>query len=122
MRACIGASVLFALIVGLGCGSGPSPREQDIWYTPSLRPGQVPPTTAGERELLARLGQLPSGQAVSLEGQVFVPGEPYQAASGRTCRPIGVGEPDAEHEGDRRLACEDRQHWVFVPDVFADPP
>jgi hypothetical protein len=113
----IGACSL-ALLGLVGCGSS-QPAEHDIWHTPALRPSRVAPASEAERELLTRIDDLPSDEPVSVGGQVFVAGEPYAAASGRTCRTITHGsEPSASGHGTVRLACEDGPSWVFVPDVF----
>jgi len=113
-------TVLLALLWGTGCGSGP-PAEHDIWHTPALRPGQVPPTSAAERELLAQMPGLPSDEPVTVGGQVFVAGPPYAAASGRNCRTVTMSTQAAPSEASgARLACEQGADWVFVPDVLAD--
>ncbi len=106
--------------MGAACGGAAEPTERDIWYTASLRPGSVPPTTEGERELLARIEQVPAGEPVALGGQVFVVDEPYAAASGRMCRSVEIRGSAGSETVEVKLACEEDAGWVFVPDVFAD--
>lgn len=101
-----------------GCASGPEPTEQDIWHESGLRPGQVPAATPGEREVLARMAEIPAGQAVTLAGQVFIVDEPYHAASGRTCRSVTIRAAREAGGTDVRLACAEDGGWVFVPDPF----
>lgn len=117
--AVLSAVVALASLVGLGCGAAAEPREQDIWYTSELRPGEVPPVTEGERELLARLDDLPSGDPVAFGGQSFLVEEPYTAASGRVCRSVTVRSVEGAGV-DVKLACQSDRGWSFVPDVFGD--
>ena len=108
-----------ALVTALGaCGGSQAPTEQEIWYTTSLRPGTVEPETQGERELLARMDEVPSNEPVRFAGQVFVVEPAYTAASGRSCRSVRVDADAVE----LKLACEQGAGWVFVPDVFAAEP
>lgn len=100
-----------------GCGGSQEPTERDIWYTQSLRPGTVEPESQAERELLARMEQVPANEPVRFAGHVFVVEPPYAAASGRLCRSIRV-EGNAAVQ--LKLACEDGDRWVLVPDVFAE--
>lgn len=106
-------------VLGAACGGGP-PSANQIWHEASLRPGEVSPETHGEREFLIRLADVPAGQPVAFGSQVFVADAPYFAASGRTCRPVTVRPREPDGQVDFRLACEERDGWVFVPDPFAD--
>lgn len=110
---------LLALVAGLGCGGAQEPRDEDVWHSSSLQPSSVPPQTEGERELLARLDEIPAGQEVTLGGQTFVADEAYASASGRACRSITVRSPE-QSSVEVRLACQGDAGWVFVPDVFGD--
>ncbi|MFW6067625.1 MAG: DVU3141 family protein [Myxococcota bacterium] len=112
-----GGSVVAILLAGAGCASSP-PTDHEIWHESGLRPGRMPPDTPGERELLARLPQVPVNEPVNLGGQVFVADEPYHAASGRTCRPVTVRSAAGDARARVKLACEERGSWVFVPDPF----
>jgi hypothetical protein len=103
------------------CASAPEPNDEDVWHESSLRPSRVPPQTQGERKLLTRLSDMPTNEPVRIGGQVFVAGEPYAAASGRTCRSVTVRAPDGSKGADVKLACHGRAGgWTFVPDVFAE--
>lgn len=106
-------------VVGAACGGAP-PTEDEIWHEPTLRPGEVPPTTHGEREFLVRMEDVPVGEPVAFGSQVFVADAPYFAASGRTCRPVTVRGREPDGNVDFRLACEEGDGWVFVPDPFAE--
>lgn len=112
-------AVLACVLWGAGCGGAPEPREQDIWHRSQLRPGRVPAETKGEQELLARLGDVPTGEPVTVAGQVFVVDAPYAAASGRTCRSITVRGPEGEGQPEVKLACDGPGGWELVPDPFA---
>jgi len=102
-----------------GCGATADSRERDISHSAELRPGEVPAATEGERELLARLDDVPVGESVTVGGQTFVVDEPYTAASGRLCRSVTAHGPG--HAAiEVKLACQDGDLWVFVPDVFGD--
>lgn len=114
----LGAALLLWSICG--CGGAGEPTERDIWYTQSLRPGRVPPETAGERELLARMEEVPVGEPVALGSQIFVVDAPYAAASGRLCRSVEIRSSPSAESGEVKLACEENSGWAFVPDVFAD--
>lgn len=106
-----------ALLIGLsaGCGSAP-PSDHEIAYARSMRPTTELATTATEERALERAANLPSDEAVQLEGQTVLAGPIYTAASGRRCRELHIGDGE-------RLACEalDAEGWVFVPDVFTQP-
>ena len=110
----LGAALLTAFSC-LSCGGPQAPTENDIWHQPALRPGREPARSPGEEAVLARLSELPAGEPIRLEGEVFVAEAPYAAASGRTCRRIANG-------GSRRLACQLGNEWTFVPDVFGAAP
>lgn len=73
--------------------------------------------TDDERALLAQLPRLPTGKPQRVQGLSVVADEPYEAASGRRCRPLHVQAAGAAH-GAPRLACSDGTSWFFVPDVF----
>ena len=96
-------------LAAAACGSASA--EGDVWFDDQLRPGSVDVTNDTERETLARLSDLPAGDSVTIAGEQVTAGEPYHAASGRRCREVSLG-------GAARLACEQEQGWVFVPDVF----
>ena len=104
----------------MGCGGPEAPAERDIWHTSALRPGRVAPETAGERELLARMDDVPANERVTFGGQTFVVDEPYFAASGRRCRSVTVRPTLDADDVQVKLACEEGSGWVFVPDVFHD--
>lgn len=114
------SAALLLSLGGTGCGGAETPAERDIWYTSSLRPGHVAPETQGERELLARMGQVPANEPVTFGGQTFVVDEPYFAASGRQCRSVTVRPTPEAERVEVKLACEDDTAWVFVPDVFQE--
>lgn len=117
--AVLGAMLTLLSSTGAGCGGTAEPRDEEIWYTSELRPGRVPPATEGERELLARLGELPSEEPVTFGGQSFLVEEPYTAASGRVCRAVTVRQVEGQGV-EVKLACQDGGEWAFVPDVFGD--
>jgi hypothetical protein len=80
--------------------------------------GAVDARNGTERDVLARLPQLPTG-AAQLVGELSVTAEaPYAAASGRTCRPVELNAI-VNHQTRHRLACTSGGAWFFVPDVFA---
>ncbi|MCZ7681950.1 MAG: hypothetical protein M5U28_25425 [Sandaracinaceae bacterium] len=107
-------STLCAGLALAACG-GSAPSEATIYYDPALRPG-VAAATGPDHELLARLGELPPGEAVNVGDRVYEAEAPYTAASGRLCRAVRVREPDGARA---RLACEAEDGWVFVPDVLS---
>lgn len=120
LRSAVTGAVATVLLSLGACGGASEPREQDIWYASELRPGEVPPETEGERELLARLDELPSGEPVAFGGQSFVVDEKYTAASGRVCRSVTVRPVEGAAGIDVKLACREGEGWTFVPDVFGD--
>lgn len=112
-RAALASLAASSLVSLTACGSAP-PSEATIYYDPALRPGVVEASDA-ERQLLARLDEVPPGQSLEIAGHVYVAEAPYAAASGRLCRSVRVRAGERETP---RLACEADQGWVFVPDVF----
>ena len=98
------------------CGSSAPPSESEIWHAATLRPGVELATTPGEEQLLQRIASLPADEPVRLGEQVFTPGAPYHAASGRTCRSVGIQSGESARN---RLVCDDAEgRWVFVPNPF----
>jgi hypothetical protein len=110
----IGWSALLASAIAAGCGGRPIPRDEDVYHEAALRPGEVPPVTEGERELLARLPELAADQSVHIGDREYVPLASYASASGRRCTPIR----EAGTVIRTRIACESDAGWVFVPEVF----
>lgn len=109
---CVRSAVALVSVLTACGGTGPS--EAEIYYAAALRPGVELATTGGERALLGRLGELPSG-LTNLDGETFELGDLYAAGSGRTCRRVRTAHRE-------RLACSGREAeaptWSFVPDPF----
>ncbi|MCA8972823.1 MAG: hypothetical protein KDC95_23770 [Planctomycetes bacterium] len=103
-----------ALVSVLTACGATGPSESEIYYAAALRPGVELATTGGERTLLNRIGELPSG-LTTLDGESFELGGLYAAGSGRTCRRVRTARSE-------RLACSGREAesptWNFVPDPF----
>ncbi|MDH5491840.1 MAG: hypothetical protein OEY14_07795 [Myxococcales bacterium] len=110
--------LLVPALLGAGCGAGAQGRPDEVWHTEALRPGAIEPSTPGERALLSRLSDLPTGEPITLEGETFVPGAPYRAASGRSCRPIERASGEARAQ--RRLGCDGSAGWTFVPEISSE--
>lgn len=79
------------------------------------------PTDEDERALLSQLATLPSGTARRVGAATVLAGEPYAAASGRTCRALHLKVANAQRER-KRVACSNGKAWFFVPDVFVNNP
>ena len=92
------------------CGSSP-PAEADIYHDPALRPGRVAAEGA-DAQLLAQLDSLDAEGSLTAGGTTYQVAAPYEAASGRSCRPV-------EGPTGARLACNDADDgWSFVPGVL----
>jgi hypothetical protein len=105
---------LIALVTLMaGCSSVPPPSARDL--ADANDTGQVlPPGTASERAILAKLPTLPSGERQVVDGTELVAEPIYLAASGRSCRAVHLGGTEPRH----RVACRVSEGWAFVPDVF----
>lgn len=73
---------------------------------------------SSEREVLKQIPTMPSGAARRFGDLWVTAASPYAAASGRTCRPLELGQTRAQ-QTIHRLACTAGGAWFFVPDVFA---
>lgn len=104
-------------LLASGCGAS-RPRPEDVFHDPALRRSSlVLEADEIDRTLLSRLPHPAPGEAITIDGRVFVPGRAYRAASGALCQPVQVMQ--SSRGASSRLACESEGGpWVFVPDVF----
>lgn len=100
-----------ALAVLVGCGSAPPP---DPWYPRALGPTEVP-TSDAERDLLARLDEVPAEGEVRSGGMTAFVEAPYYAASDRRCRRVRFATAGGQNV---RTACESEDGWRLAPNVF----
>ena len=111
--------LLLGTITALGCG-GSHPSYSTLRPPRAAAAGTIEPTSNLERSLLGRLDTLSEGQALkSAEGMAVVD-RVYTAASGRRCRTVHL-RFSAQQAIDR-LACNDAEHWFFVPTLNATAP
>jgi hypothetical protein len=111
----IGLLVVSAPLVLGGCAALSTSQVADSPPAPVLEQAPVDPANA----LLQRIGTLPTGQPVSVDGEVWLPGRLYSAASGRQCRLVDVEGLGGGSE--TRLAClaadGDGAAWDWFPVV-----
>jgi len=110
---CLLSSVLMVAACGsmlmvAACGGAELP--------PKATGTKVAPESDAERQMLALLDGMQSGE-VKTVGGVEVRAEPsYAAASGTTCRWLAVTSSGVET---RRLACKDGPAWFYAPNERA---
>lgn len=103
-----------ALLISSGCSRPHDARHpEDSAATESG--GRHEPKTDEERKLLARVAVLPTNVREKVGRKTVSASEPYQAASGYSCRNVTI---ERGGEQSRRLACGDKSGWFFVPDIF----
>jgi hypothetical protein len=99
------------------CAAQPQPSPRDVADANDTG-RRIAPSNEGERAILHRLQQLPSGAPQHVGNVTVLAEQPYHAASGQTCRPVHVTE--AKSAARHRLACSDGKSWFFVPDIFGN--
>lgn len=109
-------SSLPLLLLPLACSPTRQPTARDV--ADANDTGRtVPAVSETERQVLSRVGNLPSGIATQI-GDASVNAEaPYAAASARSCRALHI-TLSASRQTLHRVACKEGASWFFVPDIF----
>jgi len=115
------AGALLTVATAAACGGAQPPPNDPAVLDANDRGSTVAPTSDAERQLLAQLGDLPTGKKQKIGSLTVVAQKPYYAASGRTCRNLDVTNATHPKQTGPRLACTDGSEWFFVPNVFVAP-
>lgn len=114
------ASAALLAVSAAGCAKRRSPYapDQQAQVDALDSGGSLEATTATERLVLSRLGELSPNAPQQVQGVLVTAGVPYSAASGRLCRSVIISQKRGP-EVARKLACSAGKGWFFVPEVFA---
>jgi len=103
--------VLSLLLLASGCALTP---QQQVSHS------EAHSQTGNEQQtgLIAQVASMRAGETSSYDGVIVKSGQPYNAASGRLCKPITLTDPADTGSARSRLACKDSSGWFLATDIF----